>query len=333
MEVDKEKLARNNADISNLLGNLNQLTYSGSSSTRAYINGEYSNIDIRPDKKVEASVWDVRNQPLRGDKSVYRLQDIGTITEEKDFENITKRNQEYEVEIQYDFIGAYRLSQKVKEREIKAMNRTMPVGFRVKESDEWRNYWQQDIGGIDARILYILLVIGIIYFICAILLESLRQALLVICITPISFIGCFLGGYFFGVGFDEGCLAAFILLSGLSVNAVLYILNDYNNKIRQGAPRGIRTYLKAYNAKIVPIFLTIASTLLGFIPFLIGEINPFWKNMAIGTMSGLAFSLPVLIIYLPMTFTIENGKLKVENEKEGQNEQGNLKSKIIKSKI
>ncbi len=333
VEVDKEKLARNNADISNLLGNLNQLTYSGSSSTRAYINGEYSNMDIRPDKKVEASVWDVRNQPLRGDKSVYRLQDIGTITEEKDFENITKRNQEYEVEIQYDFIGAYRLSQKVKEREIKAMNRTMPVGFRVKESDEWRNYWQQDIGGIDARILYILLVIGIIYFICAILLESLRQALLVICITPISFIGCFLGGYFFGVGFDEGCLAAFILLSGLSVNAVLYILNDYNNKIRQGAPRGIRTYLKAYNAKIVPIFLTIASTLLGFIPFLIGEINPFWKNMAIGTMSGLAFSLPVLIIYLPMTFTIENEKLKVENEKEGRNKQGNLKSKIIKSKI
>ena len=318
MEVDKEKLARNNTDISNLLGNLHQLTYSGSSSTRAYINGEYTDINIRPDKKVEASVWDVRNQPLRGDKSVYRLQDIGSITEEKDFENITKRNQEYEVEIQYDFIGAYRLSEKVKEREMKAMNQIMPVGFRVKESDEWRNYWQQEIGGIDARILYILLVIGIIYFICAILLESLRQALVVICITPISYIGCFLGGYFFGVGFDEGCLAAFILLSGLSVNAVLYILNDYNNKAAQGAPRGIKTYLKAYNAKIIPIFLTIASTLLGFIPFLIGDINPFWKSMAIGTMSGLTFSLPVLIVYLPMSFTIENGELKIENEKKSK---------------
>lgn len=306
VEVDKEKLARNNASISNLLGNLNQLTYSGSSSTRAYINGEYSNIDIRPTKKVEASVWDVRNTPLRGNKSTYRLQDIGTITEEKDFENITKRDQEYEVEIQYDFIGAYRLSQKIKEREIKAMNRIMPVGFRVKEANEWMNYWQREIGGIDARVLYILLVIGIIYFICAILLESLRQALVVICITPVSYIGCFLGGYFLGVGFDEGCLAAFILLSGLSVNAVLYILNDYNNKVRQGSLRGIRTYLKAYNAKIIPIFLTIASTLLGFIPFLIGEINPFWKSMAIGTMSGLAFSLPVLIVYLPMTFTIKN---------------------------
>lgn len=303
VEVDKEKLARNNSNINNLLGNLHSLTYSGTSSTRAYINDEYTTIDIRPEKKVEASVWDVRNRPLRGDKSVFRLEDVGDITEEKNFENITKRNQEYEVEVQYDFIGAYRLSEKVKEREMKAINQMMPVGFRVKEGNDWKNYWQREIGGIDARILYILLVIGIIYFICAILLESLRQAAIVICITPISFIGCFLGGYFFGVGFDEGCLAAFILLSGLSVNAVLYILNDYNIKVREGAPRGIRTYIKAYNAKIIPIFLTIASTLLGFIPFLIGDINPFWKSLAIGTMSGLTFSLPVLIIYLPMTFS------------------------------
>jgi len=110
------------------------------------------------------------------------------------------------------------------------------------------------------------------------------------------------------VGFDEGSLAAFILLSGLSVNAVLYILNDYNIKVNAGAPRGMRTYLKAYHAKIIPIFLTIASTLLGFIPFLIGEINPFWNSLAIGTMSGLTFSLPVLIAYLPMTFTQEKWK-------------------------
>ncbi len=32
---------------------------------------------------------------------------------------------------------------------MKAMNQIMPVGFRVKEGNEWRNYWQRDIGGID----------------------------------------------------------------------------------------------------------------------------------------------------------------------------------------
>ena len=117
------------------------------------------------------------------------------------------------------------------------------------------------------------------------------------------------------------------------MNAVLYILNDYNIKVREGAPRGIQTYMKAYNAKIIPIFLTIASTLLGFIPFLIGDINPFWKSLAIGTMSGLTFSLPVLIIYLPMTFRspVASHKLtgcKLQVKKKWWFVRRNLKSKI-----
>ena len=98
----------------------------------------------------------------------------------------------------YDFIGDYMLSEKVKERIMKEMNREMPIGFRVKEGREWGGYFWKTDDGFDMRILYILLVIAIIYFICAILLESLRQALVVVTIAPVSFIGCFLGFYFFG---------------------------------------------------------------------------------------------------------------------------------------
>lgn len=42
--------------------------------------------------------------------------------------------------------------------------------------------------------------------------------------------------------------------------------------------------------------------MLGFIPFLIGEISDFWFSLAIGTMSGLGFSLIVLILILPVMF-------------------------------
>ena len=52
------------------------------------------------------------------------------------------------------------------------MNQSMPIGFRVKEGrDYWGGYWKMS-NGFDRRILYILLVFGIIYFICAILLRS-----------------------------------------------------------------------------------------------------------------------------------------------------------------
>lgn len=309
IEVSKEKLARNNSDISHMLSHLNRLSGSGDSRTEAYINHKLLPVIIRPTERREASLWELQNRPLQGKKSVFRLEDVGKVSEDHTFETITKSNQEYEVLVQYDFIGDYMLSNKVKERITKEMNLEMPVGFRVKDGNEWsRSFWE-GAGGIDTRIWYILLVITIIYFVCAILLESLRQALVVITIAPISFIGCFLGFYFFGLQFNEGGLAAFIMMCGLSVNAILYIINDYNNRVKAGDARGLQTYLKAWNAKIIPILLTIVSTMLGFIPFLIGEVSDFWFSLAIGTMSGLSFSLIVLIAVLPVMFKIRDSKL------------------------
>lgn len=303
IEADRGKLARKNSDVGDLLGRLQELAYSDDEYTNAYINEKLSPIVIRPARKVMTSIWEVRNRPVKGENSVFRLNDVGSIGEEEAFNEIDKKNQEYEVMVQYDFLGDYMLSAKIKERVIKEYNRKMPIGFRVKEGREGWNPWWNTQGGFDTRVLYILLVFGIIYFICAILLESLRQAMIVMLIAPLSFIGCFLGFYFFGLKFNEGGLAAFILMCGLAVNAVLYILNDYNNKVKAGRPRGLPTYLRAWNAKIIPIILTIVSTVLGFIPFLIGEeVSEFWTSLAIGTMSGLVFSLGILMMYLPLFF-------------------------------
>ena len=254
-------------------------------------------------------LWELKNQPVQGNNSVFRLEDVGEIEEAQSFESIAKTNQEYEVVVQYDFIGDYMLSDKVKEQVIKEMNKEMPIGFRIKDGHNWGYHFWEGAGGIDKRIWYILLVITIIYFICAILLESLRQALVVITIAPVSFIGCFLGFYLFGLQFNEGGLAAFIMMCGLSVNAILYIINDYNNRVKAGKPRGLQTYLKSWNAKIIPILLTIISTMLGFIPFLIGDISEFWFSLAIGTMSGLAFSLLVLMLVLPVMFKIKPSRI------------------------
>lgn len=312
IEINKEKLARNNSDVNSMLSHLTRLSGKQDIQTEAYINQKLFPVIIRPSEQKESSLWELQNNPLQGKKSVFRLEDVGKISETQSFETIIKSNQEYEVLVRYDFVGDYLLSKKVKERTLKEINKDMPIGFRVKEGDQW-SYWNwNNIGGIDARIWYILLVITIIFFICAILLESLRQALVVITIAPVSFIGCFLGFYFFGLKFNEGGLAAFIMMCGLSVNAILYIINDYNNRIKQGRPRGLQTYLHAYNAKIIPILLTIVSTMLGFIPFLIGEVSDFWVSLAIGTMSGLGFSLLVLIGVLPVMF---RGKGKVSKEK------------------
>ena len=87
-----------------------------------------------------------------------------------------------------------------------------------------------------------------------------------------------------------------------AVNASIYILNEYNS-IRRRFPRlsALRAYVKAWNAKVVPIFLTVVSTILGFIPFMIGEDKEaFWFPLAAGTIGGLVMSVIGIFFFLPV---------------------------------
>lgn len=86
------------------------------------------------------------------------------------------------------------------------------------------------------------------------------------------------------------------------MNSALYILNDMNNLSSENTrSNSIQLYLKAYNAKIIPVILTIVSTVLGLTPFLVsGKSESFWFALAAGTIGGLLFSLLVLVVFLPL---------------------------------
>jgi multidrug efflux pump subunit AcrB len=59
--------------------------------------------------------------------------------------------------------------------------------------------------------------------------------------------------------------------------------------------------MKAFNHKIIPIFLTIISTVLGLVPFVwAGQKEVFWFAFAAGAMGGLIFSVTAIFIYLPL---------------------------------
>ena len=145
------------------------------------------------------------------------------------------------------------------------------------------------------------MVIAVIFFTTSILFNSLKQPLAIIFVIPVSYIGVFLTFYLFHLNFDQGGFASFILLCGITVNASIYILNEYNH-IRRFFPllSPLRAYVKAWNAKVVPIFLTITSTILGFIPFMIGaEKEAFWFPLAAGTIGGLLMSVVGIFLFLP----------------------------------
>jgi multidrug efflux pump subunit AcrB len=63
---------------------------------------------------------------------------------------------------------------------------------------------------------------------------------------------------------------------------------------------------------VIPIFLTVISTVLGFIPFMLGEQKEaFWFPLAAGAIGGLLMSFAGIFLYLPV-FTLKRtgGKCK-----------------------
>ncbi|MDR3235279.1 MAG: efflux RND transporter permease subunit [Prevotellaceae bacterium] len=245
----------------------------------------------------EYDVWSLEHIPgvIAGGKE-YKLNTLASIQKTQAPQNIVKENQQYKLCLQYDYVGAYEQGNKMLDNSIDEIKADLPMGYTVvKEGYNWN--WGQDN---KKQYVLLLLIFVIIYFMCSILFNSLRQPLSVIFVIPIAFIGIFLTFSWFKLNFDQGGFASFVLSCGLSVNANIYILNEYNNIRRRWTIAPLKAYIKAWSAKMSPVFLTIISTVLGFIPFMIGEKEAFWFPLAAGTIGGLTMSLVGTFLFLPL---------------------------------
>ena len=242
----------------------------------------------------------------------FKLSEVAKIGKTQTPQKIVKINQQYRICLQYEYIGAGEQGRKMLKDYIEAYQKILPMGYTIKSADNsW--YWIGQKGNKQYALLGLIFVI--IYFTCSILFNSLKQPFSILTVIPISYIGIFLTFYLFRLNFDQGGFAAFVLLCALTINANIYVIDEYNN-IRKTYPRRppLQIYIKAWNAKISPIFLTIISTILGFIPFMIGENKEaFWFPLAAGTIGGLVVSLVGIFCYLPLFMGMGRRELRTKS--------------------
>ncbi len=261
------------------------------------MNGEYEQIKVVPADSKNFDVWSLMNQSVKVDKNMVKLSDFAKSEKQKISPEIHKENQEYLRMVSFEYFGSQNFGDKFLEKTLTEIKPELPLGYTAKKTGyDWyseeakQQYWL--IG----------LVIVLIYIICAIIFESLLQPLALIMLIPISFIGVFLTFYWFDFNFDQGGYASFVLLSGNVVCAAIFIIAEFNN-LRKLHPtaKPFKLYIKAYNHKIIPILLTVLSTVVGLIPFLIyGQNEAFWFALGAGTIGGLMMSLIGIILYLPL---------------------------------
>lgn len=262
------------------------------------MDGGAERIKLSSRQSHQYDIWAMQNMPYVINDRAYKLSELALVEKGQSPQQVAKENQQYRLCLQYEYIGAAEQGRKLQKRDLEEFNAALPMGY-VAESDDYDWSWNNKD---NKQYLLLLVVIAIIFFIAAILFNSLKQPLAIIFVIPISYIGVFMTFYWFKLNFDQGGFAAFVLLCGITVNASIYILNEYN-AIRRRLPAlaPLRAYTKAWNAKIVPIFLTVVSTILGFIPFMVGvDKEAFWFPLAAGTIGGLVMSVIGIFFLLPL---------------------------------
>jgi multidrug efflux pump subunit AcrB len=235
------------------------------------------------------------HQQIRRDSHYLILGQLGKIEKEQVKSQIIKENQEYIQYLDFDFIGPYTIGNSFLKQCLDQARLRMPTGFSVKRqrgmNREMNKQW------IVLPLIYLL-----IFIICASTLESFQQAKKIMLLIWFSYIGIFLGFGSLNLPIDQGIYTAFILVSGLVVNALILLFNEYkrlSSRFSNLSP--IKLYIKALRRKINPIILSISTTIFGLLPFIYeGKNTVFWFNLGVGTSFGLVFSLVLISFYTPL---------------------------------
>ena len=315
MEYDKRALALSGLQPQGIYHALRSLLERGTADRIEVSDNRQMPVVVRPSTMDSFDEWQLRNSYIDVGGRVVRPSGFMDINRREAKNVIPRENQEYILEVAFNVLGSFSYTNKLIKTTTEKFNNYFPVGFRCMDrswgayDDEGTQYWL--IG----------LVAVIIFFIIAILFESLMQALAVVLLIPVSFIGLFLTYYITGVPFGTGGFAAMVLLAGLTVNAGIYIIGQHKDQCQTGLMRaggdrkercrmGSRRYVTAFNHKIIPILLTILSTVLGMIPFLIDgpDEQPFWYSLAVGTIGGLLLSIIPLFLFLPSVLKLRRCK-------------------------
>jgi len=247
---------------------------------------------LESSEKDRLDLWHIKNTAVRIDSVSVKLAGAGEFVKNKTGIPLQRVNQSYEVSVRFDFLGNREMARNMIQGCVKELNENLPVGYKAK-SPEFSGIFNErksDYFGL------VLLSIAAIFVILSVYFESLMLPLSIIAMIPLSFVGSFLAFGISGIPFDRGGFASMVMLCGIVVNAGIYLLSSCKgNYVTR------RDYVKAFQYKSAPIFLTVASTILGLIPFLLdGPSEVFWFDFAFGTVSGLIFSVIAIVFLLPV---------------------------------
>lgn len=151
--------------------------------------------------------------------------------------------------------------------------------------------------------LFLALIAGAALMLAILILEfnSFRHSLYLLAIIPLSLVGVFAGLSIVGQPLSLTSILGVIALAGVIINHAIILMDSIARIHRERPELSLEdTVVEAASTRLRPILLTTVVTVIGMIPLTLA--SPFWAPLAFSIMAGLAFSLLLTLLLIPMLY-------------------------------
>ncbi len=158
--------------------------------------------------------------------------------------------------------------------------------------------------------LALLLAVFMVYIVMASQFESFLHPFVILFTIPFALIGVVLTLWLVGIPLNIMVFLGLIMLAGIVVNNAIVLVDYINQLRRRGLPKA-EAIVEAGKARLRPILMTTATTVLGLLPMALGlgdgaEIR---TPMAITVIAGLISATVLTLFVIPSLYAImERGK-------------------------
>ena len=146
---------------------------------------------------------------------------------------------------------------------------------------------------------------GLLFLVLAMTFESLTLPILVLIAVPLTLLGAVWALAFAGISFSIMAALGAVVLTGLSVNPAILLVDRMQQLIRQGWSLGAAAFA-AVRERTRPILMTSATTIAGLWPLAIttGRENEIWPPFATIVIGGLITSSLLTLLMIPVGFIL-----------------------------
>ena len=151
--------------------------------------------------------------------------------------------------------------------------------------------------------LFLALIAGAALMLSILILEfnSFRHSFYLLLIIPLSLVGVFAGLALVGQPLSLTSMLGVIALAGVIINHAIILMDSIARIHREHEDMSLEeVVVEAASTRLRPILLTTVVTVVGMIPLTLA--SPFWAPLAFAIMAGLAFSLLLTLVLIPMLY-------------------------------